>query len=90
MWTGSAIDQGWRCIRGGIAPASLKRVLMPLDFLREVGIPGGAAVVIAVASFLCIYRFHIFAPKRDVLRRLLGSRYLLTDAMVYPRCMARN
>ena len=39
------------------------------------------AVVIAAASFLWTWRSHILAPKRDVLRRLLGSRHLLTDAM---------
>ena len=44
-----------------------------------------AAVVIAAASFLWSRRIHILAPKRDVLRRLLGSRHLLTDTMVQHR-----
>ena len=43
------------------------------------------AVVIAAASFLWTWRSHILAPKRDVLRRLLGSRHLLTDAMACHR-----
>ena len=44
-----------------------------------------AAIVIAAASFWWTRRTHILAPKRDVLRRLLGSRHLLTDAMAQHR-----
>lgn len=40
-----------------------------------------AAVVIAATSFWWTRHTHILAPKRDVLRRLLGSRHLLTKAM---------
>ena len=41
-----------------------------------------AALSIAAASFWSTRRMHILAPKRDVLRRLLGNRHLLTKAMV--------
>ena len=40
-----------------------------------------AAVAIAAASFWWTRRTHILAPKRDVLRRLLGNRHILTDSM---------
>ena len=43
------------------------------------------AVFVAVASILWARYTHIVAPKRDVLRRLLGSRHLLTDAMKHRR-----
>lgn len=39
------------------------------------------AVLIAGASHRWTRRTHVLAPKRDVLRRLLGGRHLLTDAM---------
>ena len=39
------------------------------------------AVLVAAASFWWAKHTHILAPKRDVLRRLLGSRHLLADAM---------
>ena len=40
-----------------------------------------SAILIAAASFLWSKRTHDLAPKRDVLKRLFGSRHLLTDAM---------
>lgn len=43
------------------------------------------AVAIAAASLWWTRRSHVLAPKRDVLRRLLGSRHLLTDAMAHHR-----
>lgn len=43
------------------------------------------AVLVAAASFWWARHTHILAPKRDVLRRLLGSRHLLTDAMAHHR-----
>jgi len=39
------------------------------------------AAIFAAASFLWTRHTHILAPKRDVLRRLLGSRHMLTGAM---------
>ena len=48
-------------------------------------VASGAAVVIAAVSFFWTWRTHVLAPKRDVLRRLLGSRHLLTDAMAHHR-----
>ena len=44
-----------------------------------------AAIVIAAASFWWTRRTHILAPKRDFLRRLLGSRHLLTNKMAQHR-----
>ena len=41
-----------------------------------------SAVLISAASLLWSRSRHILAPKRDVLRRLLGTRHLLTNAMV--------
>ena len=38
-------------------------------------IVSAAALAIAVASFWWTKRTHILAPKRDVLRRLLGNLY---------------
>lgn len=43
------------------------------------------AVAIAAASLWWTWRSNVLAPKRDVLRRLLGSRHLLTDAMAQHR-----
>ena len=43
------------------------------------------AVAIAAASLWWSRRSNVLAPKRDVLRRLLGSRHLLTDAMANHR-----
>lgn len=44
-----------------------------------------AAVTIAAASLWWTRRTHILAPKRDVLRRLLGSRHILTNSMAHHR-----
>ncbi len=48
-------------------------------------IASGTAVTIAAVSLWWTRRTHILAPKRDVLRRLLGSRHLLTAAMASHR-----
>lgn len=44
-----------------------------------------AAVGIAAVSLWWTRRTHILAPKRDVLRRLLGNRHILTDSMASRR-----